>query len=82
VASTPGSEPAGLANGSKGSLARASDGVFCSQCQYLVRTYLPLMTHVPPVMRLGEQHLDGRIEMRYLRKVERFALLACEGARR
>jgi len=68
VASTPGSEPAGLAKGSKESLGRALDDIFCFKFQYLLRILVLLMTYVPPLKRLGEEHLDDGIEMRYLRK--------------
>ena len=80
MASTPGSEPAGLAKGSKESLGRALDCIFCFKFQYLLRILLPLMTYVPPLKRLVEEHLDGGIEMRYLRRQGLLGLLASGGA--
>ena len=80
MASTPGSEPAGLAKGSKESLGRALDDVFCFKFQYLLGVLHPLMTYVPPLKRLGEEHLDGGIEMRNLRKQGLFGPLPSGGA--
>ncbi len=74
MASTPGSEPAGLAKGSKESLGRSLGSIFCFKFQYLL---LPLMTYVPLLKRLGEER---GVEMRYLKKRELFGLLPSGGA--